>query len=431
MQPGRRRASPSSGAAAGAADRIAVVPPARHVVERAAPPDRTSARASPATAPLIRRAPSEPPKAARVHRSAGEAERGRASRCPAPDRSTEPISGRTGVPVTCGPRQVGSREGDRAGGGEPAEERVDRAGDGVGVDQDERHPGQHAQHTRPGSRRTRRPRRRPGAGGPGTTGPTRTRGPEQAERPRRALAHRAPGRKLRRMPRPGRSVKGNSSAGHTVASWPRRDPKSSIERPVPALHQGPGDLQRGHDVAAGPAAGDHGETSTAHRPRAAGQAARARPARLPVRQVQHAVHWALPLLAGDVDQDPGRRHGDDERRPSERDEGQRDPGHRQDAHHGADIDQRLAGQPGHQADGEQAAETVAATAWRPGCRTRRRRPSRTRTRAAPMKPSSSPMTEKMKSVWALGRKPHSAWPPPRPAPKRWPEPRPISDCTTW
>ena len=45
-----------------------------------------------------------------------------------------------------------------------------------------------------------------------------------------------------------------------------------------------------------------------------------------------------------------------------------------------------------------------------------------------MKPSSSPMTEKMKSVWALGRNPHCAWPPPRPAPTRWPEPKPINDC---
>ena len=58
-------------------------------------------------------------------------------------------------------------------------------------------------------------------------------------------------------------------------------------------------------------------------------------------------------------------------------------------------------------------------------------PSSSRTRAAPMKPNSSPMTEKMKSVWALGRKPHCAWPPPRPAPTRWPEPKPINDCITW
>ena len=41
------------------------------------------------------------------------------------------------------------------------------------------------------------------------------------------------------------------------------------------------------------------------------------------------------------------------------------------------------------------------------------------------------MTEKMKSVWALGRKPHCAWPPPSPEPTKWPEPRPMSDCMTW
>src|ERR1019366_7062561 len=38
-------------------------------------------------------------------------------------------------------------------------------------------------------------------------------------------------------------------------------------------------------------------------------------------------------------------------------------------------------------------------------------PKSTRTRPAPMKPSSSPMTEKMKSVCALGRNPHWACPP--------------------
>ncbi len=50
---------------------------------------------------------------------------------------------------------------------------------------------------------------------------------------------------------------------------------------------------------------------------------------------------------------------------------------------------------------------------------------------APTRPSSSPTTEKMKSVWAFGSVPHFSRPPPRPRPKRWPEPRPMSDCHTW
>jgi hypothetical protein len=32
------------------------------------------------------------------------------------------------------------------------------------------------------------------------------------------------GARLRRIPRPGKSVKGNSSVGHVLASCPRREP---------------------------------------------------------------------------------------------------------------------------------------------------------------------------------------------------------------
>ncbi len=46
----------------------------------------------------------------------------------------------------------------------------------------------------------------------------------------------------------------------------------------------------------------------------------------------------------------------------------------------------------------------------------RKAPRSASTTTAPAMPSSSPMTEKMKSVCALGRKPHCACPPPRPAP---------------
>ena len=60
-----------------------------------------------------------------------------------------------------------------------------------------------------------------------------------------------------------------------------------------------------------------------------------------------------------------------------------------------------------------------------------RRKNRPSTMTAPTRPSSSPITEKMKSVWALGSRPHFWRPPPRPRPNTWPEPRPISDCHTW
>ena len=74
---------------------------------------------------------------------------------------------------------------------------------------------------------------------------------------------------------------------------------------------------------------------------------------------------------------------------------------------------------------------------RSGARVAARRPNqaraknRPRSTTAPTRPSSSPTTEKMKSVWALGRSPHFWRPPPRPRPKTWPEPSPISDCHTW
>ena len=57
-------------------------------------------------------------------------------------------------------------------------------------------------------------------------------------------------------------------------------------------------------------------------------------------------------------------------------------------------------------------------------------PKRPTTRRLPIRPSSSPMMAKMKSVWALGRKPHFARLAPRPTPQRWPEPKPTSDWTT-
>ena len=88
-----------------------------------------------------------------------------------------------------------------------------------------------------------------------------------------------------------------------------------------------------------------------------------------------------------------------------------------------------------------ASQATRPTANRPlkrsGERVAARRPNQMKapnsasTSAAPMKPNSSPITEKMKSVWAFGRNPHCSWPPPRPAPTRWPEPNPMSDCSTW
>ena len=191
-------------------------------------------------------------------------------------------------------------------------------------------------------------------------------------------------------------------------------------RRVPAGDQRACDLQRGDDVTARPAARDHRAPPCAHRPRAGpgGPAGR-------LGDPQRATGLALP---GDVDQDAGRHHGDDERRTTEGDERQRDAGDRQHAHHRPDVDERLRRHPGHQPEARAARRSGRATASRPGCPSQMKAPRRARTNRAPTMPSCSPMTEKMKSVCALGRKPHCAWPPPRPAPTRWPDPRPISDC---
>src|SRR5581483_9260620 len=54
-----------------------------------------------------------------------------------------------------------------------------------------------------------------------------------------------------------------------------------------------------------------------------------------------------------------------------------------------------------------------------------------RTSSEPIRPSSSPLTAKMKSVCAFGRKCHLARPAPRPTPVSPPVPMAMSDCTIW
>ena len=48
-----------------------------------------------------------------------------------------------------------------------------------------------------------------------------------------------------------------------------------------------------------------------------------------------------------------------------------------------------------------------------------------------MRPSSSPMMAKTKSVWASGRNPHFARLAPRPVPDTPPEATPMSDWMVW
>src|SRR5262249_26387357 len=72
-----------------------------------------------------------------------------------------------------------------------------------------------------------------------------------------------------------------------------------------------------------------------------------------------------------------------------------------------------------------------------GCRAAMRRPraattaNSASTAAAPTRPSSSPMTEKMKSVCAAGRKYIFCWPCPRPTPETPPEPKAMRAWQSW
>ena len=212
-QPSARR--PDRRPAPWAISKRLVVTPTGDVVERPVAARRPTASASSATAPLIRRAPREPPKRPRSGGPAGRPSALGPRTSPRASGPGDASSGRTGVPVTCGRgRSVPSKATALAAAKRPSKP-LTAPGTAVGGHGDERHPGQDGGQPRRETGVATDDRRRPVAVGRGTS-PRRARRPRPAPRTAPALAHQAEGRMLRRIPRPGSSVYGNSSVGQVV-----------------------------------------------------------------------------------------------------------------------------------------------------------------------------------------------------------------------
>ncbi len=139
----------------------------------------------------------------------------------------------------------------------------------------------------------------------------------------------------------------------------------------------------------------------------------------------------LGIARRDVREHAGREQAHDQRRAAVADERQRQPLGRQRAQHDADVDQRL--QPEHRRDAERqvGAEHVARAERRARSRARPARRTAPITNRTPIRPSSSPTMERMKSVCASGRKNSFCRPSPRPRPVTPPEPTLISDSVIW
>ena len=211
------------------------------------------------------------------------------------------------------------------------------------------------------------------------------------------------------MPRPASSVTGKprpARAGFVLAASraPRiRSRRGSARRPpVPRPRPGPA---RGGRPSPHRRRGRNGGRDAAPAGGRTPQRAASR-SRRPQASPATGDGRCRSFLRGDVEEDAGGSQGDDEGRAAEGHEGQRDAGHGQYADDRAHVDDGLAGDPGRDPDGQQAAEPVGGAGRRLGSRTRRGRRTSRGASTAPTKPSSSPTTEKMKSVWALGRIPH-------------------------
>ncbi len=284
---------------------------------------------------------------------------------------------RTGLPVWSTPRrrEVGGRggEADADPSGEPAEEAVGRAGHRVLLEEHRRHAAQPRREHAPPPTRSRRRRRRGGAAAagrapapaarrarrrPARRRPARCR-PRGADAPAtRCSAIAAPAaRPAPRCPRPCRRTPPRSPArgerlGHReareqmAARAPARD-QDRRARAVRGGHPASRESARSTPISAS-------ATSIAEPPYDTNGSARPFVGRQP---------RTTPMLIAALEHDQQRRH----------------------------------------AEGEQARRTDPGAGARCGSRGRRAAPKSPRTRSAPIRPSSSPITEKMKSVCASGR----------------------------
>ncbi len=175
---------------------------------------------------LIRRAPSEPPKAAIVNRSGGNPSVTRAARRSSRDLRTAATSGRTGVPVTTAwgigvpsqPTMLARANRPSSLFAAPGTASTLTSTNGTPTTRADSAAGRLAYPptdttTLGRARITRRSARHDAVASPATAPRFRT---------------RSPGARLRTIPRPGRSVTGKPRPSRAVRSWPRLDPTNSM-----------------------------------------------------------------------------------------------------------------------------------------------------------------------------------------------------------
>ena len=126
---------------------------------------------------------------------------------------------------------------------------------------------------------------------------------------------------------------------------------------VPAVDQRTRDLERGDDVTARPATGDHCAARCDHRPRAVPMVLRPEPA---TRSVVAASPWRATLIRM-----PAAAMVITSDEPPKEMNGSGNAGDGQHAHHRPDVDEGLRSDPGHYPEREQSAEAVPRLHRRP------------------------------------------------------------------
>ena len=351
------------------------------------------------TALLIRGAPERPPMTRRPR--VGRSGRPRAARAAA--RPAAPVDGEDlgahRVAGDDGPGQVGAGEGHggrrgeaapAAGSPRPARRsaRRRRAGTPAAAPR----PAPHGER-----RRSRRRGPRPPAGAGATSAMARARARLRPHGRADVVGRAEPSAG---MPRPGRTVSGEAGGGHQLGLEPplaadEVDRRAGVARG----DQGPGDGEAGHEVAGGAAAGDD-------RPGAASIGAPAR---------GRAGRSGRRRLAGDVEQDAEAAMVTTSEEPPKETNGSGTP---VTGSMPMTAPMLMTACPTIHAvmPAASSSRSGRGPAARSGRRARRGARTGRRRARVPTRPSSSPMMAKMKSVWALGRKPHLARLAPRPTP---------------